>query len=77
MKMKHLATLSLLTFLWSGWANAQPYYQGKTMVFGGPGRVESKDFSALSLCGCGSALLATPTVIAAVTAVTPIIAAPF
>ena len=31
MKMKNLATLSLLTFLWSGWANAQPYYQGKTI----------------------------------------------
>jgi len=31
MKMKRLATLSLLTLLSSGWANAQPYYQGKTI----------------------------------------------
>ena len=31
MKSKILGTLWLWTFLWSGWANAQPFYQGKTI----------------------------------------------
>lgn len=31
MKMKAIGWVFLLTLLWSPWANAQPYYQGKTL----------------------------------------------